>query len=154
MREAAAAPANFGAPETGCACKWRTSSLRSRAVGGSTLPAPWANTRWERRASPRANSDRRLPSQPVDAQIVRPLPHHHGLDAWAVKPEKLLEGLRVAIRRYLLEKIIHKEINGNTAWRRQITYKLWRSLLRLSQTPPRVLAWTLLHSARTALLLS
>jgi len=42
------------------------------------------------------------------------LPHHHGLDAWAVKPEKLLESLRVAIRPYLLEKIIHQEINGNT----------------------------------------
>jgi hypothetical protein len=51
-----------------------------------------------------------------------------------------LEILRAAIRRYLLEKIIHKEINGNTAWRRQITYKLWRSLLRLSQTSSRVLA--------------
>ncbi len=26
-----------------------------------------------------------------------PLPHHHGLDAGAVKPEKLLESLLVAI---------------------------------------------------------
>jgi hypothetical protein len=68
----------------------------------------------QHQSSSRANYDRRLPSQPVDAQIVRPLPHHHGLDAWAVKPEKLLESLRVAIRPYLLEKIIHQEINGNT----------------------------------------
>jgi hypothetical protein len=30
-----------------------------------------------------------LPSQPVDAQIARPLPHHHGLDERAVKPEEL-----------------------------------------------------------------
>ena len=56
-----------------------------------------------------------LPSQPVDAQIARPLPHHHGLDERAVKPEELLEILWAAIRRYLLEKLIHKEINGNTA---------------------------------------
>jgi hypothetical protein len=55
-----------------------------------------------------------LPSQPVDAQIARPLPHHHGLDERAVKPEEL-GNLWAAIRRYLLEKPIHKESNGNTA---------------------------------------
>jgi hypothetical protein len=50
-----------------------------------------------------------------EAAAFAPVPHHHGLDAWAVKPEKLLKSHRAAIPRYPLEKIIHKEINGKTA---------------------------------------
>ena len=52
-----------------------------RALGPGSMPHRANRHCLQHQSSPRANSDRRLPSQPVDAQIVRPLPHHHGLDA-------------------------------------------------------------------------
>jgi hypothetical protein len=38
---------------------------------------------------------------------IGPLPHHHRLNARAVSPEEVLEGLRITVKRNPLEKIIH-----------------------------------------------
>ena len=41
---------------------------------------------------------------------IGPLPHHHRLNARAVKPEEVLESLRIAMERNPLEKIVHAEL--------------------------------------------